>query len=400
MRATALFLLLPPLALAQSPTPRPEDLGTVTGHITCADTQRPARLADVRLVPVATTTSKQDPHDTETSYGGNLPAVQTDLSGGYIIRNVRPGQYYLRADLVGYVAPLLNFTRADLAKPTPEIQQRIQQELQLLTVAPHSTLDLNTTLQRGAAISGTIAFDDGSPATGMSVFVLRRNAKGDFRDHVQVGSGGWVANTDGHGNYRFDSLPPGEYAVEADLTLSTQNLSSMPMPAGGTMEMVVTKYLFSLPVYSGSVIRRQNATPLTLQAGQDSTGVDITIPISTLHDVSGSLTAKDGHILNAGKVQLLFADDRSQFAEVDISSDDNQFHFPYVPEGNYILAVSDARDVAHVEVPNAPGATPRTHTEDHTIHTYGTAEQPLTVQTDLQSVSVIVPDKPSATPSE
>ena len=52
MRAAAQLLLLSQFAFAQSQsTPRPEDLGTVTGHITCADTQRPARLASVRLIP-------------------------------------------------------------------------------------------------------------------------------------------------------------------------------------------------------------------------------------------------------------------------------------------------------------------------------------------------------------
>ena len=41
MRAALFFALLPALAFAQSATPHSEDLGTVTGHITCSDTQRP-----------------------------------------------------------------------------------------------------------------------------------------------------------------------------------------------------------------------------------------------------------------------------------------------------------------------------------------------------------------------
>ncbi len=407
MRSAILALLLatPILALSQT-TPHPEDLGTVTGHITCADTQRPARLAEVRLVPANISpakTAKPDPNDVFD--GGNLPATQTDLSGGYTIRNVHPGQYYLRVDLPGYVTPLLSFTRDQLAKPTPELQQRIQNELQRLTVAGRATLTADATLRRGASISGTILFDDGSPSIGIGVRVLQRDPKGDFKQPVQANALRWSLTTDDHGRYRFDALPAGEYAVQANLTLSTQDTTRMPMPNGNMVEMIMTHYLFSLPIYSGSVIRRHDATPIKLSAGEEASDIDITIPISQLHDISGSLLAKDGHTVNGGKVALLFADDHSQFAEVDINPDDATFHFPYVPEGNYILSVTEAKDVGHVEVPNAPGATPRTHTEHPTLRTYGTTQQPLSVQTDLQSLNVTVPDagasaKPSTSSSE
>jgi hypothetical protein len=398
MRAAALLLLLPTLSLAQSP--RPEDLGTVTGHITCADTQRPARLSEVRLVAANITPKTAKPtDDNDVAFGNNLPAVQTDLTGGYTIRNVHPGQYYLRVDLPGYITPLLNFTRDDLAKPTPEIQQRIQNDLQRLTIAPHSTLTADVTLRRGASISGSVLYDDGSPAINLHVRLLGRDPKGIFAQEVQLNSPWGIGNTDAHGHYCFDSLPEGQYAVEADLTLTSQDTSRMPMPNGTTVDMTVVKILFSLPVYSGSVIRRKDAAPVKLSAGQEASDVDITIPISQLHDVSGSLLAKDGHALNGGKVQLLFADDRSQFAEVDLNNESGLFDFAYVPDGNYILSVTEAKDVGSVEVPNPPGASPRTHTEHPTLHTYGTTEQPLAVQTDLQSLNITVPDKTTTTAS-
>lgn len=39
-------------AAGNTDEPPPPEPGRVTGHITCADTQRPARVAQVRLVPV------------------------------------------------------------------------------------------------------------------------------------------------------------------------------------------------------------------------------------------------------------------------------------------------------------------------------------------------------------
>ena len=75
-----------------------------------------------------------------------------------------------------------------------------------------------------------------------------------------------------------------------------------------------------------------------------------------------------------------------------MSREDRQFHFPYVPEGNYTLAVDGARDVTEVEVPNPPGLTPRSHLEDKTVRQYGTAKQPLLVQSDVDGVLATVPE--------
>jgi len=399
MRAAAQLLLLSQFAFAQSQsTPRPEDLGTVTGHITCADTQRPARLASIRLVPADIKPPKDAKPGFPDPYGNMLPEVQTDLTGGYTIPNVHPGQYYLRVDLPGYITPLLDFRRDQLASPTPDVQQRMQRELQVLNVVPHSTLTADVTLRRGASLSGTVTFDDGSAAIGISVRVLRRNASGEFKEQIQGRAG--YSQVDDHGHYRFNALPEGEYIVEADLTLSKQETTTMPMPNGQMAATIMNRFIFSLPVYSGSTIRRKDAAAVKLDAGQETSGADITIPVGSLHEVSGTLLAKDGHTINGGKVALLFADDRSQFATVDVNNDDSTFRFPYVPEGNYILSVEQAKDVGSVQVPNAPGANPPTHTDHPTLHTYGTLEQPLTVHTDLQSLTPIVPDKPTTTASE
>ena len=76
MRWTLLLALLPSLAFAQSQsTPRPEDLGTVTGHITCSDTQRPARLAEVALVSTRPPdrTNGAEVHDDGSFHFANVP---------------------------------------------------------------------------------------------------------------------------------------------------------------------------------------------------------------------------------------------------------------------------------------------------------------------------------------
>ena len=44
------------------------------------------------------------------------------------------------------------------------------------------------------------------------------------------------------------------------------------------------------------------------------------------------------------------------------------------------------------QVENAKGVTPRTHLEDKTVRTFGAAEQPIKVETDLSGVIINVPD--------
>lgn len=386
MRLTILLALLPTLALAQSPTLRPEDLGTVTGHITCADTQRPARLAGVG-VRMANILPSRTP-SANPNYLAYLPNTETDLNGNYTIRNVPPGTYYLHVRLPGYIVPELNFTYEQLLHPTPEIQQRIQQELQIITVAPNSTLHADVTLYRGASISGTVTYEDGSPAINFEISMLRRGSSGGS-DPVPA----TVANTDGHGRYSFEALSPGDYIVVAQLGLSSEKLQPITLPNGTSTQMVVNSFAYRLPIYLGNVFRLKDAKHLKIEAGEGATDADITIPISQLHEVSGNLLAKDGHTINAGNVSLLLADDRSQFATVEVNND--AFGFPYVPEGNYILTVQNARDVNYSLTFN--GTIPPTRTAIRTVRTYGALEQPLTVTSDIQSLNLTVPDKPTPT---
>ena len=97
MRVVLSLALLSLTAAAQDVRRQP--VGTVTGHVVCADTQRPARLAAVRLVRVPE--GGPPPKGTHFPMGGGAPmgdAVETGLDGAYTIANVKPGDYYLVVD--------------------------------------------------------------------------------------------------------------------------------------------------------------------------------------------------------------------------------------------------------------------------------------------------------------
>ena len=217
-----------------------------------------------------------------------------------------------------------------------------------------------------------------------------KNTKGEWEQAPL--SGIRFGSTDAQGRYEVDGVPPGSYLVQANLSLNEFSNAVMPMN-GNEVHVQMSKTVFSLPVFTGSVLRAREATPLKVEDAAVLGGNDITLPVSKLHRVSGAIMA-EGHPLNSGKVALRYPDDNAEVTTVDVSRDDRQFHFAYVPEGSYTLAVVEAREVTEVEVANPAGVLPKTHTEEKTLRSFGKVEQPLAVQSDMEGVLATVPDAP------
>jgi 5-hydroxyisourate hydrolase-like protein (transthyretin family) len=404
----AVVLTFASTALAQTAlqsVPRPEPTGIITGHVLCADTQRPARLAEVKLVRVPTKDdAKIDPK--KTSFSDSAPAgdaVETSLDGSYTLRNVKPGQYYVVVDKEGYLLPLAAFSLKDLADPDVETKARIANAIHIVTVLPNQTASEDVTLERGASVSGTVLYDDGSPASGIGISILAKDKDGKwtpikaFRYRSNYG----FLSTDDNGHYRLAGLPPGEYATQANLALSDHETSIGPMPGNpsATVQMNFTKTRFSLPLYSGDVLHKPDAKAYTLGTGEARAGEDLVFPLAKLHKVGGQLLARDGHALNAGKIELLYPDDNSKMTEADVQYDDSAFHLEFVPEGDFLLKVSDAKDVTKSQIENPAGYTPRFHEETKTLKTYGSTQQPLSVKGDMSGVIAMVPEASSKNPS-
>jgi len=112
--------LLSMTATAQQPASA-AGTGSVSGHVTCADTQRPARFAHVVLfgVPAEVTDYKKPDPDADSTAQvmamatamktlgkTKMVQVQTGTDGSYVATDVAPGDYYLFAAAPGYISPL------------------------------------------------------------------------------------------------------------------------------------------------------------------------------------------------------------------------------------------------------------------------------------------------------
>jgi hypothetical protein len=343
---------------AQSSAPPPAT-GSVTGHVFLGDSHLPARMAYVTLLPAIVA----DAGDKKQA----LKLTQTGLDGVFFMPHVLPGSYYIVATKRGYSlpAPDLNGDFSNIDKAP----QDVKDALSSVAVAANRTTVADITLNRGAVIAGTVRFDDGEPAAEAKVSFLRKDKSGKW-DESRDGADSGIT-VDDQGNFRIADLSPGEYLLRTTLVLfSPQSPNAM---------------YYSLDIFFGDGMRQRDAKTIQIKDGEESDGDNITIQLSKLHSVSGTVVSMEtGAAVNSAKLELHYADDDSLVAEAGISADEDQFHFPYVAEGEYTLKVTNARDI----IPGKGDQKP--------IRTYADASQPLIVKGETSGITIQVKPLPVA----
>jgi len=344
-----------PFAGAQQPTTPPPS-GTVTGHVTCGDTQRPARFAQVMLFAVPTTAAApMDPNakmddaaiaaamKSAMSGMNNMVMTQTGLDGSYSAASVAPGDYYVFATVAGYVQPNAMVQAAldagaDPKKPIPGIP--------MVHVVADRSVSSDVTMQRGGAISGKVVWDDGSPAT--HVVLTAESTKSQTKplppefSMLMMSSalaGSLALVSDDLGNYRIAGLAPGEYRLKATLQVS-MNLNMQ----GGGMNLARMMQDKPLIIYAPSTLHKSQAAALTVKAGDELRDQIVTLNLGGMHSVSGSITSvEDHHGINSASIELTDVSDKDVVRSAGVDASGN-FSVSFVPPGTYNMEVSDAAD--------------------------------------------------------
>lgn len=379
------LLLIPALTVATLAQNRP-GTGSVMGHVYCADTNAPARMASVQLKPLKNINRQSG---TQSASGSDTPVggvVETTLDGSFTIPNVSPGSYYVVVTAAGYLSPHPE-EDAD-PKPQPANDQS-PVVIPKVEVQADQAANIDIRLERGAAISGNIRFDDGSPATNVLVMVLRRS-KNQWANvsHSDYGAFAMPSSltTDDLGHYRIGGLPTGEYIVS--VTLVHVDMT----PVGAHTEGLSGALRSVLIIYSGDTMRKSQAASVKLGPGEDRAGVDIAIPISKLHSVSGVVTAvSDGHPVNSGHLSIEDPDEKESIVEAELDHD-GAFHLDGVPEGSYTLHVQNASDKQEQQISVTGGMH---MTSEKTLHQYGDLEQSIKIEGDIPNLVLSVPEKKS-----
>jgi len=352
--------------------------GTITGIVLCTDTGKPARFANVQLLPAALF------HSSGQKQNGDLDLDETavtDLDGRFTIEAVPPGDYFAYATQAGYLDPERAVDFASLGPKAGEdgqlaaaLNQWKDHFVELMASAQHTT-GVTIEIDRGAEIEGTVSYDDASPAIGMRFDLLRKTAEDKWIEVGQTGSN-WTLEeaSDGHGRYRISNLPAGEYKVCTLLPDKDEHAAER--------------------ICAGNTFRTKNAATIKVSAGETRGGADIAIPLTGMYTVAGRVTVGvDGHVPGQATVHLLYADDREEARSRGIRKD-GSFSFAYVPADKYIVEVTDAKDArgqgqsANSEGganSDSSGASDAAATEEHR---YTDKEISLNVQSDMNDADI------------
>jgi len=369
--------------------------GAVTGHVTCADTQQPARFAYVTLIQVPTQVTEMPNFDSpnlkkltnqlealtkKTDHNPNEVDMQTDIEGEYVASGVPPGDYYVFASQAGYVSPRSIVLAAyengvDLTKGIEGVS--------VAHVVVNRTVTGNVLLQRGAAITGTVMWDDGSPVPG--AIVTLKPAKVESKTmpvelfSLNMASGpsgsGQTAVTNDRGEYRLFGLEPDDYVVQAsEKTVSAQHSQKDGVTDFGNLSIFGNK---PLVVYAPAALHKSGAKPVTLHVAEELHDESITINLSGMHTVSGHVESADEHHgVNYGSVTLQDTQDED-FVRTAMLDANGDFKVTLVPSGSYTMSVGEASD--RVPSQKKPEGKYIKIASTDMVRSYEDSEQPLTV---------------------
>lgn len=378
MRRSWLFVL-PACCLMMSACPddmprRPDPTkGTITGSVVCTDTGKPARFAEVQLLPAAIFNASGSVKNSEQ----DLESETTGLDGRFKIEAVPPGEYYAYATLNGYLDPErgIDFNRvsadADDEAQMADALSQWKDHFIAVSVSVQHTTEITIPIERGAEIDGAVNYDDSSPAIGVRFELLRKTGEEKWSRVGDSHHGDWTIDetSDSHGRYRLTNLPAGEYKVCVLLPVHSEEQAPH--------------------VCLGNTFRKKNAQSVNVNAGEISSGADIVIPLTGLFTVSGFVTVgADGHAPEHATVHLLDGDDRVEERNMAIRRD-GSFEFRYVPADSYILAVTGAMDSGN----NAEGDSAKNQ-QMAVMHFYQDKELPLSVQSEMSDVNLTLTEAP------
>lgn len=322
---------------------------TVSGTVMVAGTGQPARRARITL---------------NATEGGGSRTAMTDDEGRYSFTGVGAGRYMLSASKTGHVSVI--FGQARPGRPGTPIQ-----------LTDGQSFAANLQLPRGSVITGTVVDEYGEPTPGTQVRVMRYVVQGGRRTLQQAGNG----STDDRGIYRVYGLQPGEYIVSAvprnmgpsvDVGRLQAELAQVREQVAGAMANAAAARALETraamlqgqvaqqeeqstgysPVYYPGTVSAAQAGAITLNIGEERTGVDFQLQRVPMARIEGVVVNSTG--LPTDNVQITLTDPSAPMAgAISMAAradSEGRFRLSNVPPGSYRL-------FARAAVPQSGGPT-------------------------------------------
>ncbi|HWN07871.1 MAG TPA: carboxypeptidase-like regulatory domain-containing protein [Pyrinomonadaceae bacterium] len=333
----------------QSPRPRdfprrtiaPAQAGhsIVKGRVVYKDNLKPLKGARVHVFP-----AYSDSSDSDLSAPPGIVAF-TNNSGEFQIPGLAAGKYYVTVGGAGLSSPSGLGMRLPI--PISAIPRRedfegiVPRHDAQFTVDGTNTAEVEIAIVRGGAISGKVMQPNRAPLTDVTVNIISREGT------PGAGTMQFTTQTDRHGEYRLENVPPGEYVVAAAVE-DKQGSFDIRSRMRGESQMVT---------YHPAAITVRDATAVRVESGHETTGVNVTLITRNEFSISGTVVRQhDGTPVagatvvlrnpNAESGGMISPGMRQRSTESDSSGN---WSFSGVQEGSYI---------ATALVPTSPLARP------------------------------------------
>jgi hypothetical protein len=283
---------------------RSEKLGTIEGKVLNAVTGGPLSSADLVLQKLG---ASQAPYSTST-----------DAAGHFAMRSIEPGRYKLAAERQGYVR-------------TEYGARDYKQSGKVLTLQPGQQLtDISVSLLPNGVIVGRVVNESAEPFARAEVMAYGYTYSRGRQQLFPASS----TMTNDMGEYRMDGLAPGRYYVSATYTPVSVAMESVDRSAGNSPEQV-----YAATFYPGAN-SFSLATLVTVAAGRQVPGIDMTLQKTTAVHVRGQVVSVAGAMKNV-KLTLQLRDYGGiAFTGMKAAESGAQGRFVLrrVTPGNYILS--------------------------------------------------------------
>lgn len=244
-------------------------------------------------------------------------SATTDADGNFRVDNLAPGVYSVDVSAAGYVRPPTNENASrNFYRPGDNV---------------------NVRLIKGGVITGKVINAEGEPVIAAPVRLLRlRDSEGNLVNADEESFGVRIGRkTDDRGVYRLYGLPPGVYVIYV-------GGSGSDIYGFGPNAYQSAAYTSDAPTFYPST-SRDGAMEITLQSGQEMSGIDIRYRGESGHAMSGKVARpKDAAGRGFASVALRDASSGAFIAQNNVrgDADGDKFTFNGVADGEYELTAS------------------------------------------------------------